>query len=256
LRGVLSGMMLLRLFRLCFHLAKGLLTCAFLFPWLDTAQRMERVRHWSARLVAICGIRIEVRHVSGAPVLTNALMVSNHISWLDIFVINSVCPSRFVAKADIRGWPMIGWLCQQAGTIFIARGRVREVRRIFERLVASLRAGECVAFFPEGGTAAQGSLLPFHANLFEAAIDAKVAVQPYALRYVNAEGRLEPAVDFVGDTTFMQSVMNIVRARNMVVQLSVLPPLRPNDAHRRELADAAQQEIAVALGYVTRSEVA
>lgn len=247
-------MVLLRLLRLCCHLLAGLATCAVIFPWLSSGQRSARIQHWSARLVAICGIRIDVRYVDGAQVAPTALMVANHISWLDIFVINSICPSRFVAKSDIRSWPLIGWLSAKTGTIFIARGRVREVRRIFEHLVASLRAGQCVAFFPEGGTAAQGALLPFHANLFEAAIDAKVPVQPYALRYVNASGHLEPAADFVGNTTFVQSVLNIIRARGMTVQLFVLPEIATATVHRRELAQAAQSAIASALGYVRTAE--
>src|SRR5690606_36823074 len=95
-------------------------------------------------------------------------------SWLDIFVIHAMHPCRFVAKAEIRGWPLIGWLCEQAGTIFIARGRLRDVRKIYEGAVRSLREGEHVAFFPEGTVSLQGSLLPFHANLFEAANEAQV----------------------------------------------------------------------------------
>ncbi len=101
-------------------------------------------------------------------------------------------PCRFVAKSDIRDWPLIGWLCDKAGTVFIARGKQRDVRRIYQGLVTSIRAGERIAFFPEGTTVGQGTLLPFHANLFEAAIDA-VPVQPYALRYVDQDGRLHGA---------------------------------------------------------------
>jgi 1-acyl-sn-glycerol-3-phosphate acyltransferase len=236
-----------RLLRLFLHLSEGLATCALLFPWLNARRRMSCIQRWSARLLRICGIRIEVTRAVQDSCDRRALIVANHVSWLDIFVINSVDPSRFVAKSDIRDWPLIGWLCAKAGTIFIARGRVRDIRKIFENLVASLQDGERIAFFPEGTTAAQGCILTFHANLFEAAIDAKVAVQPYALRYVDAQGQLHAAADFVGDMTFAQSVYAIIGARNMIVQLIELPPLATEHAHRRELADMTRRLIADAL---------
>jgi len=146
-------------------------------------------------------------------------------------------------------WPLIGWLSDKAGTIFISRGRVRDVRRIFEGLVASLHAGEHVAFFPEGTTAGQGLVLPFHANLFEAAIDAKVPVQPYAIRYVDANGNLHSTVDFVGDMSFAQSIIAILRTKEITAQLMLLPVIETEGAHRRELAVAARRAIAHTLGY-------
>ncbi|HYD82218.1 MAG TPA: lysophospholipid acyltransferase family protein, partial [Paucimonas sp.] len=216
---------------------------------LDPKRRARTIQHWSARLVAICGVRIDLRVPAGRHAAEKALIVANHVSWLDIFVINTVQPCRFVAKSDIRDWPLIGWLCMKAGTVFIARGKMRDVRRTFEHLVAALHEGEHVAFFPEGGTAAPGTLRPFHANLFEAAIDAGVPVQPYALQYVDAEGRLHAAADFTGDVNFVQSAFRIARARRMTAQLILLPPIPTAQAHRRELADAARASIAAALGY-------
>jgi 1-acyl-sn-glycerol-3-phosphate acyltransferase len=176
-----------------------------------------------------------------------ALIVSNHISWLDIFAVNTCRPCRFVAKSDIRDWPLLGWLCDRAGTIFIARGRQRDVRRIFQGLVQSIHAGERVAFFPEGTTSLQGTVLPFHPNLFEAAIDAAVPVQPYALRYLDRTGRPHPAVEYVGDTTFVQSLLMILRHRDITAELMVLPAIPSSGAHRRELAAAAHDAIAGAL---------
>jgi 1-acyl-sn-glycerol-3-phosphate acyltransferase len=172
-----------RLARLVFHLLRGLATCALVFPWARVTMRERLVRRWSARLLTIC--RVQVERQPGAEPLRHALIVSNHISWLDIFVINSLHPCRFVAKAEIRAWPVLGWLVAQAGTVFIARGSRRDLRHIFKGLVAALGEHQRVAFFPEGTTASQGCLLPFHANLFEAAIDAAVPVQPYALSYVD-----------------------------------------------------------------------
>jgi len=241
-----------RLARLVFHLLRGLGTCALVFPWAGARLRERLVRRWSARLLAICRVRVE--HMAGAavfaPPLEHALIVSNHISWLDIFVINALHPCRFVAKAEIRAWPVLGWLVAQAGTVFIARGNRRDLRHIFKGLVDALGQGQRVAFFPEGTTASQGQLLPFHANLLEAAIDARVPVQPYALAYVDARGDWHAAVDYTGATTFVDSILRILQGEPVVARLGCLQPIASQGAHRRELAVQAREAIAQALGAV------
>jgi 1-acyl-sn-glycerol-3-phosphate acyltransferase len=238
-------MITLHLLRVILHLLQGMATCAFVFPLAGPAMRERRIRNWSHRLLAICGVRLVVK---GALSDSPALIVCNHVSWLDIFAVNACRPCRFVAKSDIRDWPLIGWLCDRAGTIFIARGRQRDVRRIFQGLVTSIHAGERVAFFPEGTVSLQGTVLTFHANLFEAAIDAKVPVRPYALRYLDRGGRPHPAVEYVGDTTFVQSMLTILRHRDITAELLILPAIPTTGAHRRELAAAAHDAIAGALG--------
>lgn len=238
--------------RMVLHLFYGLFVCACFLPFLKPAARQERIRRWSAGLVGICGIKIVVRSdggdADGAGRQSQALMVSNHVSWLDIFVINALQPCRFVAKSDIRGWPLIGWLCARTGTIFIARGKPADVRLIFQNMVASIRAGDRIAVFPEGTTAAQGELLPFHANLFEAAIDAGVPVQPYAVRYLDRNGRLDPAVNFIGDTSIAESILSILRARGLTAELIVLPQIPVAGLHRRAVAAATREAIGSALG--------
>jgi 1-acyl-sn-glycerol-3-phosphate acyltransferase len=235
-----------RLARLVLHLLRGLATCALVFPWAGAALRERLVRGWSARLLRIC--RVEVERQDRAEPLQHALIVSNHISWLDIFVINSIHPCRFVAKAEIRAWPVLGWLAAQAGTVFIARGNRRDLRHIFKGLVDALAQRQRVAFFPEGTTASQGSLLPFHANLFEAAIDARVPVQPCALAYLDRAGGWHAAVDYIGDTTFVDSIFRIMGGEPVVARLGCLAPIAAEGAHRRELARAAHDAIAEALG--------
>lgn len=234
-----------RLFRVLVHLFVGLLTCALLFPWIGGARRDGYVAHWSRRLLCICGVSVE--HAPGAPALEHAMIVANHVSWLDIFVINALHPCRFVAKSEIRAWPVLGWLVDKAGTVFIARGNRRELRHIFKGMVSALERGERVAFFPEGTTAAQGSILPFHANLFEAAVDAKVKIQPYAVRYFDQGGQLHHAVDFTGDMTFARSMLAILQADPIRAELTCLPPLEGAGAHRRDLAQAAHDAVAHAL---------
>jgi 1-acyl-sn-glycerol-3-phosphate acyltransferase len=241
-----------RLARLVLHLVQGLATCALVFPWAGDAWRERLIRRWSARLLRIC--RVRLKRVPGEDSLAHALIVANHISWLDIFVINAVHPCRFVAKAEIRAWPVVGWLVAQAGTVFIARGNRRDLRHIFKGIVDALAERRRVAFFPEGTTASQGTLLPFHANLFEAAIDAGVPVQPVALSYVDAGGAWHPAVDYTGETTFVDSVLRIVQGEPVVARLACLAPLAAAGAHRRELAQATHDAIAAALGQHAASD--
>jgi 1-acyl-sn-glycerol-3-phosphate acyltransferase len=235
----------LRLARVMVHLVAGLATCALVFPLASRNMRERLTRRWSRKLLGLCRVRVE--QAEGAPVLEHALIVANHVSWLDIFVINALHPCRFVAKAEIRSWPVLGWLAAAAGTIFIARGNRRELRHIFKGLVTVLEGGQRVAFFPEGTTGLQGEVLPFHANLFEAAIDAKLPVQPYVLSYVDEQGALHASVDYVGDTTFVDSLFTILEGPPVVAHLQPLAPIDAHGAHRRELAQAAQDAVAAAL---------
>ena len=238
--------LIVRLLRVFLHILQGLAICALRFTGIDSARRDLLVRRWSRQLLAICGVSIE--DASPAPALTHALVVANHVSWLDIFVINALYPCRFVAKAEIRAWPVLGWLVARAGTVFIARGNRRDLRHSFKGIVTSLAEGERVAFFPEGTTGAQGAMLTFHANLFEAAIDAGVAVQPYAISYLGQDGQLHPAVDFVGEMSFGQSICAVLSARGLRARLCCLAPLDAVGQHRRALAlaahDAVQTELA------------
>lgn len=231
------------LIRVVLHLFAGLLTSAFVFPLTDADGRNRRIKAWSAKLLEICGVRVEVKNADSYPADQHALIVANHISWLDIFVINSLHPCRFVAKSDIRNWPLLGWLCEKSGTIFIARGRQRDVRKTYENLVVSLERGERIAFFPEGTTAAQGEVLNFHPNLFEAAIEAKVPVQAYALRYLDEKGQFHKAVEFIGDMSFAASMISILRNRRIFVQLIRLPAIETEGLHRRDLAVATRAVI-------------
>lgn len=246
----------LRFVRVMFHLLRGLALGAFFFPFVDDAGRGRAIKKWSAGLLVILCVKVEIDVRDGADAAQPGLIVANHVSWLDIFIINSLHPCRFVAKADIRRWPALGWLCSRGGTIFIARGKQKEIRRVYEGLVAGIEAGERIAFFPEGTTAAQGNLLPFHANLFEAAIESHVPVQPYALRYVDRQGRLHRAADFIGDMTFAESMLLIMRSRGMTAQLVLLPGIATAGAHRRDLARTVRTAIADTLGYTAEQEQA
>lgn len=241
LRGL--AMIALRKLALCLHLLRGVLTCALLFPWCGARAREDHIRRWSRRLLRICGVELELM---GAVPETRrgAMVVANHISWLDIFVIHSWYPARFVAKSEIRGWPVVGWLCEKTGTLFIERGRKRDAHRVLHDITDCMLQGDRVCVFPEGTTSDGTDLLPFHANLMQAPLSGGLPVLPVALVYVDAAtGQRTTAPAYIGEMTLLQTLDAILRAPPMRAQLRFAEALQGNDASRRLLAERAREAI-------------
>jgi 1-acyl-sn-glycerol-3-phosphate acyltransferase len=227
------------------HGLHGLLITLLLLPWLDTPGRRARVQWWSARLLRLLGVQLVVhgQFRSGAK-----LVVANHVSWLDITAMHAVCPElRFVSKADVKRWPLIGRLVDAGATLYIERERKRDAVRVVQVMTEALAAGNSVAVFPEGTTGDGRALLPFHANLLQAAIDSNVPIQPVALRYSEPDHPVSPAAVFVGATTLAQSMGLIARAHELRVTLHVLPAQSCGQADRRALARHTGQLIASTL---------
>lgn len=215
------------------HVLHGVLICAFVFPWLAPAQRMRRVGWWSRRLLRLLGVALQA---SGTPRPGPVLLVANHVSWLDILVINAVHPVRFVSKADVRHWPVLGWLVACGGTLFIERERKRDALRVVHQMAEALKAGHQLAIFPEGTTSNGSGLLPFHANLLQAAIATETPVQPVALRFSDARQAVSPAAAYVGDTNLLQSAWAIVTADGLRAKVSFQLPQGTRHLDRRALA--------------------
>ena len=235
-----------RLARVAVHALYGAAICTAVFPFLKPARRMRIVGRWSAQMLAVLGIALQT---SGSARSGPVLFVSNHVSWLDILAINAVQPVRFVSKADVRRWPFIGWMVACGGTLFIERERKRDALRVVHQVAEALRAGEMVAVFPEGTTADGHALLPFHANLLQAAIATEVAVQPVALRYSDRRHAVSPAAAYVGDTTLAQSVWWVVSADGLKVHVQMLLPEGTRHLDRRALAERLQAQVGSALLY-------
>ena len=119
----------LRKARLVVHLLHGMWTVWTRFPRATPQQRLELNRAWSLRMLQLCGMRLVV-HNDGARLDEGVLVVANHISWIDIYVINAWRPTPFVSKAEIRKWPVVGWLAEQLGTVFIQRERRSDAKCI------------------------------------------------------------------------------------------------------------------------------
>ncbi len=233
-----------RVLRLIAHLAKGVLLVWFVFPHINAIQRDAVIVGWSQEMLGILHARLRLLgHIPPATV-SSALFAANHISWLDILAINAFRRVRFVAKAEVRQWPFIGWLAARTGTTFIRRSRNYEVARLAKTVSRSLRKGHCVALFPEGTTTDGTSVQPFHSGLFESAITAEATVWPVGLRYLRPDGTADVGAAFIGEDSLITSMLHIVARPTTDIHLWFAPPLVASGLTRRELAYQAQVAIA------------
>src|SRR5690606_24245713 len=223
----MSVALFLFLFRSVFVSAWILLGLAIellVFPLLSRAGRRRVVGGWSRGLLRLCGVRVRCM---GEPVKRGVVMwVANHVSWVDIFVLNSVRTTSFVAKSDVRRWPVIGLLVAWAGTLFIDRGHRRAVRQAVLQMQGCFDQGDAVGLFPEGTSTDGTQVLAFHSGLFDAAIQAGVPTQPVALRFLR-RGRPAPELAFVGEQTLVANLWFLLGAWDVSVECHFLAPIPP-----------------------------
>ena len=229
--------------RLALHLCYAALLAIF-YPHLNQTKRRHILKTWSRQLLDI--LNIGIRTEGEWPVRGEGgyLVVANHISWLDIFVLNTIYPSRFIAKAEVRNWPIIGWLCKRSHTIFIERAVRQNAASINRRVSVLLEQGICVGLFPEGTTTDGTRVGHFHSALIQPAIDAGVMLCPIALRYHDENARQSSAATFTGDTTLAHSIWRVLRSPRFDALLAFTPALATTGENRRVLAHAAQGAIA------------
>lgn len=235
----------LRKFRLIAHLLHGMWVVATRFPKASVEQRHALNRAWSLKMLQLCGMQLVV-HNDGARLDRGVLVVANHISWIDIYVINAWRPTPFVSKAEIRQWPVVGWLAQQLDTVFIQREKRSDAKRIMHELSDRLAAGELMCVFPEGTTSNGLALLPFHANMFQAAVSAAAPVQPICIMYEDAQGRQSTAPAYIDDLSLADSLNLLLQNGPLTAHVYVCEPLALG-ADRRTLAEQSEQMIGAAL---------
>ncbi|WP_108414798.1 1-acyl-sn-glycerol-3-phosphate acyltransferase [Limnohabitans sp. Jir72] len=224
------------------HVVVGMWWIYAHFPQLSAEQREMRVQAWSLQLLALWGIHLKVL---GQPVLNGpALLVANHISWLDISVIHAARHCRFVAKSDIRNWPMIGTLATGCATLFIERTSRKDALRMVKDMADAMKDGDVVAVFPEGTTSDGRDLLPFHANLIQSAIQADAPVQPMSLKFINAaSGEPSYAPCYIGDDTLVGSMWRTLTASRITAVVHFGEPQTANGRDRRAWAHDLRQDI-------------
>jgi 1-acyl-sn-glycerol-3-phosphate acyltransferase len=235
----------LRISLLLLHLAWGVTLAGLAFPLLSTAQRDRAIMAWAQRLLRVIGVHLKA---DTAPSLPNgALLVCNHVSWLDIYLIYAAQRVHFVSKAEVRNWPVAGWLARKTGTLFIERGRRADTARINTEMAELMRSGAWVAVFPEGTTGDGRALRRFMPSLLQPAIELHCPIVPAALRYRTLDHEYSAIPAYIDDISMWHSLMKIVSEPGLVAELHFGEPIAPN-AHRRELAARAESATASLLG--------
>ena len=231
-----------KLLRGIWHVLSGWFTIYFRFPQLNPLQREARVQAWAMQLLRVWEIELEVR---GQPVVAGpALLVCNHISWLDILVIHATRHCRFVAKSELREWPLIGTLATGAGTLYIERENRKDALRMVKEMAQALKDGGVLAVFPEGTTGDGIDLLPFHANLIQSAIHADAPIQPLALQFIDTQTQsISMAARFVGDDTLLFSIWRTLNARTLKAVVNFGQSQLSEGRNRRQWANDLHQNV-------------
>lgn len=175
------------------------------------------VEVWAREMLRIMGIEVRIE---GTPASGPVLMAANHISWLDILVMHAARHCRFVAKSEIRHWPLVGALTTAGQSLYIERASSRDALRVVHHMHAALMNGDVLGVFPEASTGSGEVLLPFHGNLLQAAISADAPIQPVALRFVDAHtGEPSLAPCYVADDTLVGSLWRTLCAPPLLAKV-------------------------------------
>ena len=228
-----------------------LVIISLVFPFQGPQARGRVIRRWAGRLLSWLGVTVKVNgrlqeeaaHDTGVtPGKIGRLILSNHVSFLDIFALDSVLPSGFVAKAEIAKWPVFGVIAKHVGTIFIERGNKRALIGIGQGMQQALKDGKNLLMFPEGTTSDGTKLLKLHANLMEAAVRTQADVVPVVLQYKSG-GKIAVKAAYVGDTGLFECLWNVVTMPDLTVEITILNPRKGDDRHtlcRNVSADMAR----------------
>ncbi|MGH8462478.1 MAG: lysophospholipid acyltransferase family protein [Stenotrophobium sp.] len=238
--------------RLIAHLFTGLLLAAAVkLDWRNRLQREQLMSGWCRGTLRILGIRVSI---IGRPHAGARFTVANHVSWLDIMLIGACEPTRFVAKSEIRDWPVAGWLANATGAFYIRRGK-GGAKALLDKLIPHLTAGGALTIFPEGTTTDGYGIRAFHPRLFAAAIAAAVPVQPVAIRYgLGADG--SNVAPFIGDDDLFSHILRILREPQLAAEITYCAPLPADNCTRQQLAQVSRLAVAavVAPGPLLRPE--
>jgi 1-acyl-sn-glycerol-3-phosphate acyltransferase len=239
-----------RALRILLHIIYGVLLAGtlrvvrFTSPKRYSNIRAKWARHWLSAAIEVLGIRLSVE--GRAPTGTS-LFAANHISWVDVLALAAVVEADFIAKQEVRRWPLLGWLVSRGGTLFVRRTQPNACKRVIEESAFRLKSGRSIVLFPEGTTTTGDQVLPFKPLLLRAAVLAQVPVQPVALRYEVA-GECRERVAFVGEMGFLTHLWKVLGLRGVCLHIGFCTPLSANAGHERQLAEAACRTVAGKLG--------
>ena len=226
---------------LIIHVVSAVLQLMF-FIFLDQQQRMYLVQCWARRLLTILKIQVIVHgDLQMLHSQTGYLMVANHISWLDIHVINSLKPMIFVAKSDVAQWPIFGWIAQKIGTIFIRRDKLSDLKRVIQLIQSKIHQRQAICIFPEGTSSDGRQVLEFRSNLFEVVSHTPHQIIPLAIQY-QEDGMYSDRAAFIGDMGLIDSIRRVMQSNSLVADVYLAPPIDA-DKSRQELAILSREAV-------------
>ncbi len=225
-----------------FWVLQGYATMRLRFPQASEAQRQAMARAWARRLLRLFGLRLE--QSGTAPVQGPLMVVANHISWLDILVLLAAAPVQFVSREENKHWPILGWMTQQAGAVFVQRSSSRDMAKAVAQVSHYLAQEACmVAVFPEGQTSTGEGVAAFHGNLLQAAMDADAPIQVAALDYRHAATGARSTAPTYAGLSLLQSVINTLAGGPYVVHLAWGPALPSAGHSRKRLAAHLREQV-------------
>lgn len=197
----------------------------------DAEARIAWMQWMSRRFLSLLHCEVSVSGV----VPSGGLIACNHLGYVDILVIGSVCPAIFVAKSDVKGWPVFGWLASRAGTIFVSRDSPSEVPAQLLKMEKPLREGIPVVLFPEGTSCDGSRILPFRSSLLEAAVNSGSAVTPASLGYdLSGEGDVGHEIAYWGDHSLLPHLVNLLSKKSFTAHLALGISRSPTPDRKQE----------------------
>lgn len=210
---------------------------------LSNESKKSLIKWWCSGLLRAFHIKVKTFGTLPPASTKGVMFVANHVSWADIHALNSQIASRFIAKAEIRNWPVFGYLASKANPLFIDRSKRQVAAKLVETTAESLVDGDNLCFFPEGTTTDGTHVLAFKSSVLQAAINAKTIIWPVAIRYVNLDGSINTAMAYAGETGLVESMQRIIRQKNAVVELHFLTPMNASNQNRRDLTQQSYDVI-------------
>jgi 1-acyl-sn-glycerol-3-phosphate acyltransferase len=232
----------IRVLRIFLHTLLGITLAALAFPFCSKMFKLQLIKWWCQHLLNIFNIQI-VSHGYLPPsyqTASNIMFVANHISWIDIHALNSIIPTRFIAKSDIRSWPVFGYLAKKSNVLFISREKRQDAARIVHATHQSLLDGDTLCLFPEGTTTDGTEVKPFKSSIMQGAIHANAVIWPVAFRYPCKDGGINTLVAYAGEITLIESIQLVLQQKQIEVELHFLAPIATSelpeeDKDRRKL---------------------
>lgn len=198
----------------------------------------------------IFGIKVDVRNVPrNSEMLNNVLVVSNHLSYLDILIISSVFPSLYITSVEVQHTFFLGLMSRLAGSLFVERRNKTKLLKEIDAIATVLKSGFTITLFPEGTSSNGDNVLPFKSSLFSAAEKAEITIQPICIRYMEIDNhpitpKTRDYAYYYGDIQFFPHLMNLFTVESIKVRLSFLDQVKTNSwTDRKEMVDTVHKMI-------------